>query len=74
MKIVLFRLIVVWIIIHIILLLVETYRYERSNLSWYCFKNDGMLDITYGILFIDIIIISTATIMGIGYWVLQPII
>ena len=74
MGIVLFRLIVVWIIIHIILLAVETYRYEHSNLSWYGFKNDGMLDITYGILSIDIIIIGTATIMGLGYWVLQPII
>lgn len=74
MKIVLFRFFVVWVLIHIILFFVETYRYKHSNLSWYCFKNDGMLDITYSILIIDIIIISTAAIMGQLYWVFQPII
>ena len=74
MNIVLFRLIVVWIILHIILFFVETYRYKHSSWSWYGFKNDGMLHITYGILFIDIIGGSIAMIMGIGYWVLQPII
>ena len=53
MENVLFRFIVVWIILHIILFFVEMYRYKHSTWSWHGFKNDGMLDITYGILFID---------------------
>ena len=74
MEIVLFRFIVMWIILHIILFFVEMYRYRHSILSWYGFKNNGMLDITYFILALDIVGVSVAIIMGLGYWVFQPII
>ena len=74
MENVLFRFIVVWIILHIILFFVEMYRYKHSTWSWHGFKNDGMLDITYGILFIDKAGVCIAIIMGLGYWILQPII
>ena len=74
MKIILFRFIVVWTILHIILFFVERYRYKHSNWSWYGFKNNGMLNITYCILFIDKVGVSIAMIMGLGYWILQPII
>ena len=74
MEIVLFRFIVVWITLHIILFFVEMYRYKHSTWSWCGFKNNGMFDITYFILFIDIASISVAIIMGLGYWIFQPII
>ena len=74
MENVLFRFIVVWIILHIILFFVEMYRYKHSTLSWCGFKNVGMLDITYGILIIDKVGVSFAIITGLGYWILQPII
>ena len=73
MEIVLFRFTVVWFILHIILFFVEMYRYKNSNWSWYGFKNNGMLDITCFILFIDMLGISIAIVMGLGYWILQPI-
>jgi len=74
MEIILFRFIVVWIILHIILFFVETYRYKHSTWSWYGFKHNGMLEITYGVLFIDIVGVSIAILMGLGYWIFQPII
>jgi len=74
MKIVLFRFIIVWSMLHIILFFIESYRYKHSNWNWYGFRNDGMLDFTYGILFIDIVGVTIAIIMGLGYWILHPII
>lgn len=74
MEDVLFRFAIVWTSLHIILLFVEMYRYKRSNWSWYSFKNNGMLYITYTILSIDIIGSCIAIITGLVYWILQPII
>lgn len=74
MEIVIFRFIVVWITLHIILFFVEGYRFKHSNWSWHGFKNNGMLEITYCILFIDIVGVSVAIIIGLGYWIIQPII
>jgi membrane protein YdbS with pleckstrin-like domain len=74
MKIVLFRFIIVWIVLHIILFFIESYRYKHSSWSWYGFKNEGMLNITYGILFIDTVGVIIAIILGLGYWILHPII
>jgi H+/Cl- antiporter ClcA len=71
---VLFRLAIVWVLLHIILFFVEMYRYKHSNWSWYGFKNNGMLDITYIILFIDVLGVSIAIMSGLGYWIFQPII
>ena len=73
MEDVLFRFAIVWIVLHIILFFVEMYRYKHSSWSWYGFKNDGMLDITYGILFTDQVVGSIAIIVGLGYWILQQI-
>ena len=69
-----FRFTFVWIILHIILFFIEMYRYKHSNWSWYGFKNNGMLNITYFIVFIDSVGISIAIVLGLGYWILQPII
>ena len=74
MEVILFRFAIVWIALHIILFFIEKYRYKHSNWSWYGFKNDGMLDITWIILTIDKIGVIIAIIMGLGYWILQPII
>lgn len=71
---VLLRLAFVWIVLHIILFFVEMYRYKHSNLSWYGFKNVGMLEITYCVLAIDTLGIGIAIMSGLGYWVFQPII
>jgi len=74
MEITLFRFIIVWIILHIILFFVERYKYKHSNWSWYGFKNYGMFDITYIVLIIDVIGFVLGIIMLIGIWIFQPII
>lgn len=74
MESVIFRFFIVWLVLHIILFFVEKYRYNHSNWSWYGFKNNGMLCITYIIWFIDMVVVCVAIIMGLGYWILQPII
>lgn len=74
MESVIFRFIFVWFMLHIILFFVEMYRYKHSHWSWYGFKNEGMLAITYIILAIDTVGISIAIIVGLGYWIFQPII
>ena len=71
---VLFRFSIVWTLPHIILFFVEWYRYKHSIWSWYGFKKDGMLEITYIILSLDAIGVIATIIMGLGYWILQPII
>lgn len=73
MEDVLFRLAIVWIALHIILLFVEWYRYEHSSWSWHGFKNNGILDFTCFILSIDALVVSIAILGGVGYWILQPI-
>lgn len=72
MESVIFRFIFVWSILHIILFLVEKYRYKHSNWSWYGFKKNGMLGITYIILFIDAAGSILGIIMLVGYWIFQP--
>lgn len=73
MEYVLFRFAIVWVVLHIILFFVEMYRYKHSDWSWYGFKNNGMLDITYFVLSIDIFGVSAAIMIGIVYWIFQPI-
>ena len=74
MESVIFRFSIVWLLLHIILFLIEMYRYKHSNWSLYGFKNDGMLDITCIILDVDLIGFSVGIVMLIGYWIFQPII
>ena len=57
-KIVLFRCIIVWVVLHIVLFFIELYRYKHSVWSWEGFKQEGMLFITYFVWAID----------GIGCW------
>ena len=71
---VILRFIVVWIVLHIILFFVEGYRYKHSNWSWYGFKHNGMLEITYIILSVDAICSIVGIITLTGYWIFQPII
>lgn len=74
MEEVIFRLAIVWTLLHIILFFVERYRYKHSSWSWYGFKNDGMLDITHVVWALDIIGGCLAILGGLLYWILQPII
>ena len=63
------RLIGAYIALHIILFFVEWYRFKHSNWSWFGFKNDGMLGITYTLLFLDIMVVVGSIII----WCLIPI-
>ena len=72
MNVVLIRLIIVYVILHIILFFVEWYRYSHSNWSWYGFKNNGMLDITCIVLVIDTFLLVCGIIGAVGYWILKP--
>jgi len=74
MEEVLFRFLIVWVSLHIILFFVEMYRYKYSNWSWYGFKRNGMLNITCVVLAIDRMAFFLSIAMGIIYWILQPII
>lgn len=74
MESVLFRFSIVWFILHVVLFFVERYRYKHSNWSWYGFKHNGMLDITYNIIFIDTVGFVLGIIVLIGYWIFYPII
>lgn len=65
----LLRLIGAYIALHIILFFVERHRFKHSSWSWFGFKNEGMLDITYILLFLDIMIIIGTIII----WCLIPI-
>lgn len=68
-----FRFSIVWIVLHIILFFTERYRYKHSSWSWHGFKRNGMLEITYLILFVDIAGFSVGIVMSIIYWIFQPI-
>lgn len=73
MEYVLFRFAIVWVVLHIILFFVEMYRYKHSDWSWHGFKENGILDITCFILTIDILSVGAAIIIGIVYWIFQPV-
>lgn len=63
------RLIGAYIALHIILFFVEWYRFTHSNWSWYGFKNDGMLGITYVLVLLD----GTIAVVALAMWCLRPI-
>ena len=73
MNAVLIRLIIVYVVLHVILFFVEWYRYSHSHWSWYGFKNDGMLTITYLVLVIDTFLFAGGIIAAIVYWILRPV-
>lgn len=72
MNAVLIRLIIVYVVLHVILFFVEWYRYSHSHWSWYGFKNDGMRTITYLVLVIDTFLVAGGIIGAVAYWILQP--
>jgi len=72
--VILYRFLIVWVVLHIILFFVERYRFRHSDLSWYGFKSHGMLDITYFVLVIDRLGIEIAILGGLIYWIIQPLI
>ena len=74
MESVIFRFCIVWLMLHIILFFIERYRYKHSSWSWYGFKNDGMFDITYLVLTIDIVGSILGILSLVGYFILNPII
>ena len=72
MEIALFRFVIVWTMLHIILFFVERYRYKHGNWSWYGFKNYGMLAITHIVIALDKLCGIVAIFGGLAYWILQP--
>ena len=71
---VIIRFIFVYILLHIVLFFVEWYRYKHSHWSWYGFKHNGMLEITYFVLSLDTIGSSVGVLALIGYWIFSPVI
>lgn len=65
-----YRIIGLYVALHVILFLIEWYKYKHSPLNWYGFKKHGMYDISYFLVFLDIILVMCA-IIG---WAVWPII
>lgn len=65
-----YRVIGLYIALHIILFIVEWYKYKHSTLSWYGFKEDGMYAITYLLIFFDILLIIGTILM----WAIWPLV
>ena len=74
MEIVLFRFIIVWIALHILLFFVEWWKYKNGPFSLEWFLESEMFIFTYLILFIDIILIAFFVGKHLIFWILQPII
>ena len=64
--------VIVYVLLHVILFFVERYRYTHGHWSWYGFKENGMLGITYAVWFIDMLLITIGGVSVVGYWILQP--
>ena len=62
-----YRVIGLYIALHIILFIVEWYKYKHSTFSWYGFKEDGMYAITYLLIFFDMLLII-GTILTWAIW------
>ena len=74
MEIVLFRFIIVWIVLHILLFFIEWWRYKNNCFNFEWFLKNEMTAITYVILSIDILSIIFFIGGHLIYWILQPII
>lgn len=70
---VLFRFLIVWLVLHIILYFVELYRYKHSSYNLRAFWKNGMLDFTYFIEMLDTFACIFCIVGIITRWVLQPI-
>lgn len=65
-----YRVIGIYIALHVILFFVERYKYKHSNLSWRRFEEDSMYGLTYMLIYIDIILVIGAIIL----WALWPLV
>ena len=65
-----YRVIGLYIVLHIVLFFMEWYKYKHSNWSWLGFKRNGMYELTYCLIFIDMVFITLAIIV----WALWPVI
>jgi hypothetical protein len=65
-----YRLIGLYIVLHIILFFVEWYKYKHSTLSWWGFKRHGMYFLSYFLLAIDILIVVSLIVL----WALWPLV
>ena len=65
-----YRIIGLYIALHVILFLVERYKYKHSHLSWWGFKEHGMYGFTYLLVFFDMLLIIGAIIL----WAIWPLV
>lgn len=65
-----YRLIGLYVVLHIILFCVEWYKYKNSTFSWYEFKENGMYAVSYLLIFFDILLIFGTIIL----WAIWPLI
>lgn len=73
MKLVLIRFLIVWLLLNIILLLIEWFRYKRCNLSFYGFVECRMWELTTFVIGIDIVILVISVVVPIVHWIITPI-
>lgn len=64
-----YRIIELYIALHIILFFVEWYKYKHSSNSWWGFKNHGMYPLTCILIALDTLIVISVIIM----WAISPL-
>lgn len=64
-----YRIIGLYVALHIILFCVEWHKYRHSTFSWYGFSRDGMYWFTYLLIFVDLFLMSFAILL----WALWPL-
>ena len=64
-----YRLIGLYIALHVILFFVEWYKYKHSVFSWHGFKNNGMYPLSCVLLALDTLIIISVILL----WALRPL-
>lgn len=65
-----YRLIGLYIALHVILFLMEWYKYKHSHFSWWGFKEHGMYAFTYLLVFFDMLLIIGAILL----WAVWPLV
>ena len=65
-----YRIIGIYIALHIILFFIEGYKYKNSTFSWHGFKENGMYAITYLLIFFDKLLIIGAILI----WAIWPLV
>lgn len=65
-----YRVIGLYIALHVVLFLVECYKYKHSHLSWIGFKEHEMYSLTYLLVFFDMLLVIGAIIL----WAIRPLV